>query len=69
MIEIYELREILGSDLSDELKNDGDDSSSSDTSSLLTLPLNVLTGVIIGVIALSCCLLAGLTWKLRQEFG
>jgi hypothetical protein len=37
--------------------------------SLLTLPLNILTGIVIGVVATSCLALSVLTIKLRREFG
>ncbi|EIW72740.1 hypothetical protein TREMEDRAFT_16349, partial [Tremella mesenterica DSM 1558] len=55
VIEIFELRQILGDDLNH--------------SSLLTVPLNVLTAVVIAVVAVGCCLLVGLSIKLRKEFG
>jgi hypothetical protein len=62
-LQIYELRTILGDNLSTSLTGD------STTTSLLTLPLNVLTAVIIAVVAICCVILVILTLILRREFG
>jgi hypothetical protein len=41
----------------------------SKTTSLLNLPLNVLTAVIIGVVAVCCLVLTVLAYFVRREFG
>ncbi|WVQ71138.1 hypothetical protein IAR50_000663 [Cryptococcus sp. DSM 104548] len=64
IIQIYELRKILGgTSLSEALK--GDETGST----LLTIPLNVLTALIIGVVAASSAGLGVLSILLRREFG
>ena len=66
-IQIYELRNILGSNLAESLDDTNDPSSTS--SSLLSLPLNVLTAVVIGVVATGSLALVMLTYFVRREFG
>ncbi|WWD18073.1 hypothetical protein CI109_102520 [Kwoniella shandongensis] len=63
IIQIYELRKILGDNLSEELTGD------SNRTTLLTLPLNVLTALIIAVVAVSCLVLTVLSYYLQREFG
>ncbi|RSH92638.1 hypothetical protein EHS25_008083 [Saitozyma podzolica] len=63
VIEIYELRTILGNNLATSLPGDGTHST------LLTLPLNILTAVIIAVIAACSVILVVLAFLLRREFG
>ena len=63
IIQIYELRKILGDNLAESLAGDGDEPS------LLTLPLNVLTALIIGVVALTSIVLVVLSYLLQREFG
>ncbi|TYJ55874.1 hypothetical protein B9479_003397 [Cryptococcus floricola] len=64
IIQIYELRKILGgTSLSEGLK--GDDTGST----LMTIPLNVLTALIIAVVAVSSVGLLVLSVLLRREFG
>ncbi|KAK8865748.1 hypothetical protein IAR55_000895 [Kwoniella newhampshirensis] len=63
VIQIYELRKILGDNLSEELT--GND----DRTTLLTLPLNVLTALIIAVVAVCCLVLSVLCVFLQREFG
>ncbi|OCF56566.1 hypothetical protein L486_05416 [Kwoniella mangroviensis CBS 10435] len=63
VIQIYELRKVLGDNLANELTgNEGD-------ITLMTIPLNVLTALIIAVVALSCLILTGLSFYLQREFG
>lgn len=57
-----ELGEILGGLNAKTLQVDG-------KNKLITLPLNVLTGVIIGVVGAGCLALSWLTWVIRNEFG
>lgn len=64
VIEIFELRQILGHNLLNSLPSDG-----GHEDNLLTLPLNVLTAVIIGVITASSLLLLVIAHLLRREFG
>ncbi|ODO07446.1 hypothetical protein L198_01025 [Cryptococcus wingfieldii CBS 7118] len=64
IIQIYELRKILGgTSLSEGLK--GNDTGST----LMTIPLNVLTALIIAVVAVSSVGLLVLSVLLRREFG
>jgi len=66
IIEIAELRQILG----DNLKHSLDTTAGTDIkSTLLSLPLNVLTAVEIAVVALGSIALVILCLKLRTEFG
>ncbi|KIR30533.1 hypothetical protein I307_03643 [Cryptococcus deuterogattii 99/473] len=62
VIQIYELRKILGSNLADGLTG-------GTKTTLMTIPLNVLTAVIIAVIGASCLALLTLSVLLRREFG
>ncbi|CAD6585312.1 MAG: Polypeptide release factor (eRF1) in translation termination [Tremellales sp. Tagirdzhanova-0007] len=61
---ISELREILGDNLADSL-----DKGPSEAKTLLTLPLNVLTAVVIAVITICCLVLLVLAYFIRREFG
>lgn len=63
--QIYELRKILG-DLNTSLRTIDPDAPSDE---IFTIPLNVLTGVLIGVIALGCVILTILACYTRREFG
>jgi hypothetical protein len=60
--QIDELRSILGSNLAESLDGQTD-------SDLMSLPLNVLTYVIIGVVAACSVILVILAYYLRREFG
>lgn len=62
VIQVNELRDILGN-LNRALELDGT------RNSLVTLPLNVLTGIIIGVVSVGCLALSVLTFYIRREFG
>ena len=62
VIQIYELRQILGNDLKTGLTGASDES-------LLTLPLNILTGIVIGVVSAGCLALLILSYFVRKEFG
>ncbi|WVO19665.1 uncharacterized protein IAS62_000955 [Cryptococcus decagattii] len=62
VIQIYELRKILGSNLADGFTGGA-------KTTLMTIPLNVLTAVIIAVIGASCLALLTLSVLLRREFG
>ena len=62
VIQVNELGEILGGLNAKTLQVDG-------KNKLITLPLNVLTGVIIGVVGAGCLALTWLTWVIRNEFG
>lgn len=59
-VQMYELRQTLG-DLRTSLQGDA--------SSLLTLPLNILTAVIIAVVSFTSLVLVVLTYCIRREFG
>ncbi|WWC88028.1 uncharacterized protein L201_002931 [Kwoniella dendrophila CBS 6074] len=63
IIQIYELRKILGDNLATRLAGDGD------ITTLLTIPLNVLTALIIAIVGISCVILSGLSFFLQREFG
>ena len=63
-VQISELREILGDNLADSL-----DKGPSEAKTLLTLPLNVLTAVVIAVITICCLVLLVLAYFIRREFG
>ncbi|WVR05710.1 hypothetical protein IAU60_002734 [Kwoniella sp. DSM 27419] len=63
VIQIYELRTILGDNLAEELTGDHD------TATLMTIPLNVLTALIIAIVAASCLILSVLSFYLQREFG
>ncbi|WVW80299.1 hypothetical protein I302_102277 [Kwoniella bestiolae CBS 10118] len=63
VIQIYELRKVLGDNLAQELTGD------EGGATLMTIPLNVLTALIIAVVALSCLILSGLCFYLQREFG
>jgi hypothetical protein len=62
VIQVNELGEILGGLNAKTLQVDG-------KNKLITLPLNVLTGVIIGVVGAGCLALSWLAWVIRNEFG
>ncbi|WVQ85577.1 hypothetical protein IAT38_007743 [Cryptococcus sp. DSM 104549] len=64
IIQIYELRKILGDNLAAGLTSE-----SGTGTTLMTIPLNVLTALIIGVVAASCLVLSVLCVLLRREFG
>lgn len=66
--QIYELRKILG-DLSTSLQETDGDNTSPANAELLTLPLNVLTYVVIAILAVGCVAMTALAWRMRQEFG
>jgi hypothetical protein len=59
------LRKILG-DLNTSLQTIDPDAPSDE---IFTIPLNVLTGVLIGAIALGCVILTILACFTRREFG
>jgi len=63
--QIYELRKVLG-DLNTSLQTIDPDAPSDE---IFTIPLNVLTGVLIGVIAAGCVILTILACYTRREFG
>ncbi|WRT65836.1 uncharacterized protein IL334_002787 [Kwoniella shivajii] len=63
IIQIYELRKILGDNLASELIDD------EEGATLMTIPLNVLTALIIAVVGVSCFILSGLSFYLQREFG
>jgi len=65
IIEIYELRQILGNNLAGSL----DSGTIANHATLLTLPLNVLTAVVIGNTSVCSLGLAVLAYALRKEFG
>ncbi|OXC70921.1 hypothetical protein AYX13_00338 [Cryptococcus neoformans] len=62
VIQIYELRKVLGSNLADGLTR-------GTNTTLMTIPLNVLTALIIVIIGVSCLALLTLSVLLRREFG
>ena len=63
VIQVNELQEILGDLNSNALALDGT------KPKLITLPLNILTGIIIAVVAAGCLALSVLTYVIRKEFG
>ncbi|WVQ97087.1 hypothetical protein IAU59_004197 [Kwoniella sp. CBS 9459] len=63
VIQIYELRKILGDNLAVELAGD------EHMTTLMTIPLNVLTALIIAVVAASCLVLSVLSFFIQREFG
>jgi hypothetical protein len=65
MRQIYELRKILG-DLNTSLRDIDPDAPPDE---IFTIPLNVLTGVLIGVVATGCVVLTLLAYFIRREFG
>lgn len=68
VIQVSELRQILG-DLQTSLIDEEDLSVNGGTNTLLNLPLNVLTAVIIGVVSAGCLILTVLAYFVRREFG
>ncbi|WWC60465.1 uncharacterized protein I303_103037 [Kwoniella dejecticola CBS 10117] len=64
IIQIYELRKILGDNLAQELTGDEDSGTT-----LMTIPLNVLTALIIAIVGVSCLILTALSYYLQREFG
>ncbi|WWC68483.1 uncharacterized protein I206_102412 [Kwoniella pini CBS 10737] len=64
IIQIYELRKILGDNLAQELTGDEEKGTT-----LMTIPLNVLTALIIAIVGVSCLMLTGLCYFLQREFG
>ena len=67
VIQIFELRRILGDNLKDSLSTDDSDLGSAPT--LLSLPLNVLTAVVIAVVAAGCVAMVVLSYFIRRDFG
>lgn len=65
VIQIYELRQLLNGDLEGGLTSGVNENDPT----LLTLPLNVLTAVVIGVVAGGCVALVILSYFIRKEFG
>ena len=65
VIQIYELRKILGDNLAQQLTSVTNVSEST----LLSLPLNVLTAVVIAVLAVGSLALVVLSYFIRREFG
>lgn len=65
--QIYELRRILGDNLADSLP--GDELNAGSNNSLLSLPLNILTAVVIAVVATGSIILVILTYFIRRDFG
>ncbi|WVF70718.1 hypothetical protein IAT40_005511 [Kwoniella sp. CBS 6097] len=63
VIQIYELRKILGDNLATELAGD------ENMTTLMTIPLNVLTALIIAIVAASCLVLSVLSFFIQREFG
>ncbi|OCF45277.1 hypothetical protein I317_00799 [Kwoniella heveanensis CBS 569] len=63
IIQIYELRKILGDNLATELAGD------EHMTTLMTIPLNVLTALIIAIVAASCLVLSVLSFFIQREFG
>nr|ODN93263.1 hypothetical protein L203_00534 [Cryptococcus depauperatus CBS 7841] len=63
VIQIYELRKILGDNLGEGFSGE------KAGSNLMTIPLNVLTTLIIVVVAVACLVLMVLCFLLRKEFG
>ncbi|ORX34201.1 hypothetical protein BD324DRAFT_583956 [Kockovaella imperatae] len=67
VIQIYELRKILGDNLAEGLPGEQGDNGPS--SSLLSLPLNILTAVVIAVVATGSIILIILSYFIRRDFG
>jgi hypothetical protein len=65
IIQIFELRQILGDNLASTL----DGITFVGTNTLLTLPLNILTAIVIGNISVCSLILGVLAFLLRRQFG